>query len=137
MRLPVHSRHLTRQTCASGTWKPCIAPLMVFRPVSLWDGESRLQSLPMAVCGSKDPCTVLRGPGAGNRVRLPDTPFFAKQDCIAAPAGGQSHVWRVKTRSCAGLFEPLISLSGPISRHLGRSCEREGERGGARVGKLK
>ena len=24
-------------------------------------------------CGSKDPCTVLRGLGAGNRVRLPDS----------------------------------------------------------------
>ena len=33
-------------------------------------------------------------------------------------------MWRVKTRSSAGWFEPLISLSGPLSRHLGRSRER-------------
>ena len=63
MRLPVHSRHLTRQTCASGTWKPCIAPFMVFRLVSLWDGESRLQSLPMAVRaqerGESERCPVM------------------------------------------------------------------------------
>ena len=40
MRLPVDSRYLTRRTCASGTWKPHIAP-------PFWD--SGLQSLPMAV----------------------------------------------------------------------------------------
>ncbi len=29
-------------------------------------------------CGSKDPCTVLRGLGAGNRVRLPS------RNCVSA-----------------------------------------------------
>ena len=33
-------------------------------------------------CASKDARTVLRGPGAGNRVRLPDTPFFSKRQSI-------------------------------------------------------
>ena len=35
---------------------------------------------------------------------------------------------RVKTRSCAGLFEPLISLSGPISRPRGPFARAQAER---------
>ena len=47
------SRHLTRRTSASGTWKPRIAPF----------GGSRLQSLPMAVreqdWGESERCPVI------------------------------------------------------------------------------
>ena len=40
-------------------------------------------------CGSKDPCTVLRGPDAGNRVRLPDSGAIPVRRAGAPGAGAE------------------------------------------------
>jgi len=67
-------------------------------------------------CGSKDPCTVLRGPDAGNRVRLPDSGRELESACCR----GANRCWNPSRTAYSRQYVNLAPQRTPYGRRSER-----------------